>query len=64
MKVLDEVCGMEIEAESAPAEVDFQGETYYFCSDRCRGMFEERPYRYVPVTEDGEELGDHHHHHH
>jgi len=63
MRVHDEVCGMDIEAERAPAEVDSQGKTYYFCSDHCRGMFEEHPHRYVPVTDEGDEPGDHHHPH-
>ncbi|GMV05181.1 MAG: hypothetical protein AMXMBFR53_14600 [Gemmatimonadota bacterium] len=67
MKAHDEVCGMEIDAEGAAAEVDFQGKTYYFCSDRCRRMFEEHPDRYVPVKdedEDGSGHAGHHHHHH
>lgn len=63
MKAHDEVCGMEIEAEGAAATVRFQGKTYYFCSDRCRGMFEEHPDRYVPVTDEGEEAGGQHHPH-
>lgn len=62
MKARDEVCGMEIEAESAPAQIRFRGKTDYFCSDRCRGMFEERPDRYVSVTDEREGPGDHHHH--
>lgn len=64
MKAHDEVCGMEIEAESAAAQIRFQGKTYFFCSDRCRGMFEEHPDRYVAVSEEGGTPGDHHHHRH
>ncbi len=63
MKAHDEVCGMEIDAETAAAKVRFQGKTYYFCADRCRRMFVEHPDRYVPVRDEGEEPGDHHHHH-
>jgi len=65
MKAHDEVCGMSIEAEDAAATVEFQGKTYYFCSERCRGMFEEHPDRYVPVMDEGDDAAeDHHHHHH
>lgn len=57
MHVHDEVCGMTIDAESAPATTDFQGETYYFCSERCLGMFVEHPDRFVAVREGDEEVG-------
>jgi len=64
MKAHDEVCGMSIEVEDAAANVRFQGKTYYFCSDRCRGMFETHPDRYVPVQDEEAEPGDGHQHHH
>ena len=57
MQAHDEVCGMSIEAETAAASIEFQGKTYYFCSDRCRRMFEEHPDRYVPVQEEEEGPG-------
>jgi P-type Cu+ transporter len=57
MRVQDEVCGMSIEAEGAAASSDFQEKTYYFCSDRCRTMFEEHPGRYVPVHDETEDWG-------
>jgi len=63
MKVHDEVCGMTFDAERAAGDVEFQGVTYYFCSDQCRGMFEEHPERYVSVIDGEEEPGDHHNHH-
>ncbi len=53
MIVHDEVCGMDIDAESAAEHVRFQGSTYYFCSSRCARKFEEHPDRYVPVGFDG-----------
>lgn len=49
--VRDEVCGMEFSAAEAAATAGFQGETYYFCSDRCRGRFLEHPGWYVPIAE-------------
>jgi len=76
MQVHDEVCGMTILADTAAATMDFQGGTYYFCSDRCAAKFKEHPGWYVEVTEDSEDVADdesgataepetdpHHHHH-
>lgn len=56
MTVHDEVCGMDIAPEDAVAETEFQGETYYFCSERCQVRFEEHPGWYVPIQpeSDGE----------
>lgn len=50
MKAHDEVCGMSVDTESAAASLDFQGTTYFFCSERCRRKFEEHPDWYVPVS--------------
>lgn len=52
MRVHDEVCGMTIDAEGAAASLEFLGKTYYFCSERCRRMFEEHPDRFVAVPDD------------
>ncbi|MBI3972997.1 MAG: YHS domain-containing protein, partial [Chloroflexi bacterium] len=35
----DPVCGMSIERETAPATVEWRGETVYFCSRGCRDEF-------------------------
>jgi len=51
MTVRDEVCGMTITAEQAAANVEFEGKVYYFCSDRCRLMFQEHPDWYVPTRQ-------------
>lgn len=49
MTVRDEVCGMTITAEQAAATVELHGNTYYFCSERCRRKFEEHPDWFVAV---------------
>ena len=49
MTVRDEVCGMTITAEQAAATVEMYGNTYYFCSERCRRKFEEHPGWFVAV---------------
>jgi YHS domain-containing protein len=46
-KYVDPVCGMEITAEEASDSVEYDGETYYFCSPGCRAAFEAAPERYV-----------------
>ncbi len=38
----DVVCGMEVSPETADSAV-FQGKTYYFCCDGCKGAFERSP---------------------
>lgn len=47
MKTTDPVCGMTVEPRTAAAEVEHEGETYYFCSEGCRKAFEEEPERYA-----------------
>jgi len=52
MKVRDEVCGMEFEADQAAATMRLDGTMYHFCGERCKRLFKEHPGRYVP-TESG-----------
>jgi len=42
---IDPVCGMQVEAASAPAASVVDGRPVYFCSDRCRDRFETAPGR-------------------
>ena len=51
MDVRDEVCGMSFDSEAAVATLEFERQTYYFCSERCRKKFREHPDWYV-VTKD------------
>jgi len=44
---IDPFCGMQVETANAPAQTTYQGRTYYFCADRCRGRFETDPDRYA-----------------
>lgn len=43
----DPVCGMDVNARTAPAQSNFQGRTYYFCSEDCKQKFDREPQRYV-----------------
>jgi len=57
---IDTVCGMQVRTSDAPAEASFDGQRFYFCSDRCRERFEANPTRFANqepgAAEDG--VGD------
>jgi len=40
---VDPVCGMTVVADSSGRPLTHDGETYYFCSARCRREFETDP---------------------
>jgi YHS domain-containing protein/uncharacterized membrane protein YraQ (UPF0718 family) len=42
---MDPVCGMQVRTADAPARSSFGGQTFWFCSDRCRERFEADPAR-------------------
>jgi YHS domain-containing protein len=42
----DPVCGMDVEPDEAPAEIEYEGQTFYFCSTSCKMAFEKDPSRY------------------
>lgn len=45
--VKDPVCGMEVDPESAAAQSEHEGATYYFCAEACKTQFDADPGRYV-----------------
>jgi YHS domain-containing protein len=45
--VTDPVCGMHIESEEAAGTIEFEGKTYFFCSQTCHDAFEADPVSYV-----------------
>jgi protein SCO1/2 len=45
--VQDPVCRMKIKQNGAAARADYQGKTFYFCSDLCRDQFIQDPARYA-----------------
>lgn len=40
MKVIDPVCGMEVDTEKPAAVSSYKGQEYYFCSAMCREVFD------------------------
>jgi P-type Cu+ transporter len=45
--VTDPVCGTGIDGSYVVDQMEFDGHTYYFCSEECRQEFEENPQRYA-----------------
>ncbi len=45
--VTDPVCGMRIDPDDAAATAEYEGRTYYFCSEACRDRFEADPASYA-----------------
>ncbi|MCH8813664.1 MAG: heavy metal translocating P-type ATPase [Chloroflexi bacterium] len=46
-RVTDLVCGMEIDPKTAATKMDYQGTTYFFCSDACHNRFMSEPEKYT-----------------
>lgn len=43
----DPVCGMDVDENTAAGKTEYQGTTYYFCSNRCFKTFTVKPEAYV-----------------
>ena len=44
---LDPVCGMSVDRDSAPAQAQYGGNTFYFCANGCRDEFLANPRVFV-----------------
>lgn len=44
---IDPVCGMEIDEDEAKGSSDYEGETFYFCSQSCKQKFDRDPEAYL-----------------
>jgi len=40
---IDPVCGMRVDTDDAAATDEYEGKTYYFCSQACRDAFRADP---------------------
>jgi YHS domain-containing protein/uncharacterized membrane protein YraQ (UPF0718 family) len=58
---LDPVCGMQVRTADAPAQSRRNGDTVWFCSDRCRDRFEVDPGRYSGTSSSVANPADHDH---
>ena len=45
--VTDPVCGMRIDSDDAAATAEYEGKTYYFCSQVCHEAFVADPASYA-----------------
>ena len=45
--VKDVVCGMDIDPNTASSQMEYQGKTYYFCSNDCHAKFMAEPQKYA-----------------
>jgi YHS domain-containing protein len=43
----DPVCEMEVTEEDAVGKSEYEGKTYYFCSEDCKEEFDENPEDYT-----------------
>ena len=41
---------MQVDDQNAEAETEFQGKTYYFCSEECKVEFDQEPEQYAVNT--------------
>lgn len=58
----DLVCRMQVEPERAGARAEYQGTTYYFCSQGCHRAFTANPEKYVGAASPAVGHGAGHHH--
>ena len=49
----DRVCGLKVDPHTAP-QATHQGETYHFCSEEHRQLFQQNPGKYLPQSEGAE----------
>ncbi len=54
IKVIDPICGMQIEPMRAAGESTYQGQTYYFCSEECKSKFDSESQKYAVKTHQAE----------
>src|SRR6185369_15326486 len=48
--VIDPVCGMTVDPNSAAASYEYKGKTYYFCATHCKHRFEKDPESFLNPT--------------
>jgi predicted phosphoribosyltransferase/YHS domain-containing protein len=48
----DPVCGMNVDSNQAEDTSDYQGKTYYFCSEDCKQRFDEDPKQFTRRQEE------------
>ncbi len=49
--MIDPICGMTVEPESAAGKFNYDGQTYYFCSVHCQKLFQTDPAKYSAASQ-------------
>jgi Cu+-exporting ATPase len=49
----DPVCGMQVNDQQAAGQSNYQGQTYYFCSQGCKSKFDQQPEQYAEKAQRG-----------
>lgn len=49
----DPVCNMEVDQQNAAGRSEYQGRTYYFCSQDCKSKFDQNPQQYTKQAAKG-----------
>jgi P-type Cu+ transporter len=57
-RVIDPVCGMSVDPETATDRSEHGGVSYYFCSPGCRADFEADPQKYLTGAGEASETGN------
>ena len=39
----DLICGMDVDEKTAQWKSEYKGNTYYFCAERCKQVFDKQP---------------------
>jgi len=47
---IDPVCKMNVDENQAAGHADYNGKTYYFCSNNCEQKFEHDPTQYTEAA--------------
>lgn len=44
---IDPVCGMTVDDKKTELQTQFAGKKYFFCSEECQRLFQDRPEEYA-----------------
>ena len=47
---IDPVCGMKVDPQNPPFKILYKSQSYYFCSEACKHLFEREPEKYAAAS--------------
>lgn len=47
----DPVCKMQVDEQTASVSSSYKGQTYYFCTEGCRQIFDADPEKFLQTTD-------------